>query len=39
MDDVTLSEDLHTIKEDVLTITDSSKETGLQINTDNCEII
>jgi len=39
MNDVTLSGDLHTVDEDVLTIIESSTETGLRLNTDKCEII
>jgi len=36
-DDVTLSGDLHTVEEDVLTIMESSTETGLRLNTDKCD--
>jgi len=39
MNDITLLGDLHTVEEDVLTITESSTETGLRLNTDKCEII
>ena len=39
LDDVILSGDLHIVDEDVLTIMESSTETGLRLNTDKCEII
>jgi len=38
MDDVTLLGDLHTVEKDVLTIIESSTETGLRLNMDECEI-
>ena len=39
MDDLTLSGDLHAVERDVTMITESSSETGLQLNVDKCEII
>jgi len=39
MDDVTLSGDLHTVEKDIITVTESFSETGLQLNTKKCEII
>ena len=38
-DDLTLSGDLHTVERDITTITESSSETGLQLNVDRSEII
>ena len=39
MDDVTLSGRLHSVEQDVITIMDTALKTGLQFNTDKCEVI
>jgi len=39
MDDVTLSGDLVTIEKDIITIIESSPDTGLHLNTSKCELI
>jgi len=39
MDDVTLSEDLVTIEKDIITMLESSPDTGLHLNTNKCELI
>ena len=39
MDDVTLSGRLHSVEQDVITIMDTALKTGLQLNTDKCEVI
>ena len=36
---IIISGDLHTVERDITTITESSSETGLQLNVDKCEII
>jgi len=39
MDDVTFAGDLQTVKRDIITISESHRETGLRLNTAKCEII
>ena len=39
MDDVTLSGDQPTVEKDIVTITESTSETGLRLNTHKCEIM
>ena len=39
MDDITLSGDLHTVEQDIITIIESFSETGLRLNGKKCEII
>jgi len=39
MDDVTLLGDLVTIEKDIITITESSPDTGLHLNTSKCDLI
>ena len=39
MDDVTLSESLQSVEQDVITIMDAALNTGHQLNTDKCEVI
>jgi len=39
MDDVTLSGSLQSVEQDVITVMDAASKTGLQLNTDKCEVI